>query len=145
MSNNKDLEKTYTNGQITVKWQPGKCIHSHKCFTDLPEVFDPQKRPWINMDGANSEGISAQVAKCPSGALSIVNKGSDNIIDSAAAEFEIEILPNGPLLVKGPISLKMRDGSRKKEGNSIALCRCGNSGNKPYCDGTHRKINFKDE
>ncbi len=61
--------KEYTNGEVTVIWQPGICIHSENCFKGLPEVFDPSERPWIHMDGASTEKIKTQVEKCPSGAL----------------------------------------------------------------------------
>jgi len=67
--------KKYTNGEITVVWQPDKCIHSANCLNGLPEVFDPDKRPWVNILGADTERIIEQVKKCPSGALSyFINK-----------------------------------------------------------------------
>ncbi len=68
-----NLVKHYTNGEVTVVWKPGTCIHSTVCWkhaTGLPTVFHPQTKPWITMDGASSERIMAQVDKCPSGALS---------------------------------------------------------------------------
>jgi len=67
----KDITKTYTRDGVTVVWQPKKCIHSAICFKGLPTVFDPRKRPWINMDGAPGQDIINQVKKCPSGALSL--------------------------------------------------------------------------
>jgi uncharacterized Fe-S cluster protein YjdI len=66
----KNVIKKYTNGEVTVVWNSGLCIHSGNCFRGLPEVFDPRKHPWINMDGADTESITKQVTKCPSGALS---------------------------------------------------------------------------
>lgn len=60
----------YTNGKVTVIWQPKLCMHSGNCIRGLPSVFDYAARPWINMSGATSEEIIAQVKKCPSGALS---------------------------------------------------------------------------
>jgi uncharacterized Fe-S cluster protein YjdI len=65
-----DSEKTYTNGEITVVWKPGVCIHSGKCVHGLGEVFNVNARPWVNMDGATSGRIIQQVEQCPSGALS---------------------------------------------------------------------------
>lgn len=62
--------KKYTNGEVTVVWKPGLCQHSKICWTGLIEVFDPRIKPWINMNGADTERIIAQVEKCPSGALS---------------------------------------------------------------------------
>lgn len=66
----KNLTKTYRKDDLVVKWEPHKCIHSAICFHGLPMVFDPRKKPWINMDGANRQEIINQVKKCPSGALS---------------------------------------------------------------------------
>ena len=62
----------YSNGEVTVIWKPDVCIHSAKCFKGLPEVFDPRKRPWVNIEGATTERIIEQVNICPSGALSFV-------------------------------------------------------------------------
>ena len=62
----------YDNGEIKVLWQPTVCKHTGICFRGLPQVFDPRKRPWVNMKGATTEEILAQVRRCPSGALSIV-------------------------------------------------------------------------
>jgi uncharacterized Fe-S cluster protein YjdI len=62
----------YSNGEITVVWKPDVCIHSAICFKGLPKVFDPRRKPWIEMDKATTEQIIEQVKKCPSGALSIL-------------------------------------------------------------------------
>lgn len=61
--------KQYTNGEITVTWEPGLCQHSTICWKGLLNVFNPKERPWINMQGSSSERIMAQVDKCPSKAL----------------------------------------------------------------------------
>ena len=63
-------QKKYSNGEITVIWKPGLCQHSTHCWKGLINVFNPQKKPWINMDGDTSERIIEQVKKCRSGALS---------------------------------------------------------------------------
>lgn len=60
----------YTNGEVTVVWEPGKCCHSTHCVKGLPEVFDPKQRPWVNIHAASTEKIIEQVKQCPSGALS---------------------------------------------------------------------------
>lgn len=65
------MKKEYTNGEITVIWQADKCIHCANCAKGLPQVFKPREKPWIQMENASSEQIAAQVAKCPSGALSL--------------------------------------------------------------------------
>jgi predicted GNAT family acetyltransferase/uncharacterized Fe-S cluster protein YjdI len=63
--------KDYSNGEITILWQPEKCIHSGICVKTLPKVYNPQERPWIKLENASSEELINQVATCPSGALSI--------------------------------------------------------------------------
>jgi uncharacterized Fe-S cluster protein YjdI len=66
------MVKRYSNGEITVVWQPDKCVHSAVCARGLPLVFNPSRRPWIELEHADSAAISAQVDRCPSGALSWV-------------------------------------------------------------------------
>ncbi|MBG6110268.1 putative Fe-S cluster protein YjdI [Flavobacterium sp. CG_23.5] len=66
----KDIKKEYTNGEVTVVWQSGKCIHSGNCVRNNPEVFQPREKPWIKIEGSSTEKIIDTVKKCPSGALS---------------------------------------------------------------------------
>jgi len=70
----KEIIKKYSNREITIVWKPALCIHSGICFRGLPAVFDPRRRPWIQMENNTSEQMIAQVGKCPSGALSIEKK-----------------------------------------------------------------------
>jgi uncharacterized Fe-S cluster protein YjdI len=62
-------KKEYTNGEITVVWEAGKCIHSGNCVRYNPDIFQPKEKPWIKIDGSTSEKIMDTVNKCPSGAL----------------------------------------------------------------------------
>ena len=64
-----DIKKEYTNGEATVVWQSGKCIHSGNCVRNNPNVFQPKEKPWIKIDGSTTEKIIDTVKKCPSGAL----------------------------------------------------------------------------
>lgn len=129
--------KHYSNDQVTVKWQSDLCIHSKKCFHGLSNVFNPKARPWVNMDGASSDEIIAQVNKCPSGALSIID-GKQTV----SHETIVETMPNGPLMVYGNMKIKHAGGETLKDSKVTAFCRCGASQNKPYCDGAHKKIDF---
>ena len=63
------MMKEYTNGELTVQWNPEKCIHARECVKGLPEVFSHDSKPWINMQGASSEEIKSVIDRCPSGAL----------------------------------------------------------------------------
>lgn len=68
----------YSNGEVTVIWKPGLCIHSGICFKGLPGVFDPRRKPWIDVSQADTQAIIEQVKKCPSGALSYSLNETDN-------------------------------------------------------------------
>ncbi|MEE8345950.1 MAG: CDGSH iron-sulfur domain-containing protein, partial [Dehalococcoidia bacterium] len=64
----------------------------------------------------------------------------------AMAEVNIKVRVNGPYRIQGPVTLEDADGNKfELPGDVIALCRCGNSKNKPFCDGTHREIGFQAE
>ena len=138
----KDITKKYTNGEVTVIWKPNECIHSTICFKGLGEVFDPRKRPWITPEGATTDKIIEQVKKCPSGALSYyLNRDADDKV-RVEAETIVETMPNGPLLVYGNVAIKDKEGNLTQKNNVTAFCRCGASSNKPFCDGSHKKIDF---
>lgn len=142
----KTITKRYPKDDVQVVWQPHLCIHSGICFSGLPPVFDPRRRPWITPEGADRDAIVAQVAKCPSGALSIesVAPVAAPVAESDAAEVtRIEATPDGPLLVHGTLLVRASDGTCAVKQGTTALCRCGGSVNKPYCDGTHARIGFK--
>ncbi|MEW6130995.1 MAG: (4Fe-4S)-binding protein [Acidobacteriota bacterium] len=138
-------QKNYTNGDITVSWKPDLCIHSTNCVNGLAEVFNPQARPWVNMQGATSERIIAQVERCPSGALSYFRNAVDETSENVSVEMLVEVLPDGPLVVHGSLHIKGIDGNESKRAPKTAFCRCGASHNKPFCDGSHRAANFKDD
>lgn len=142
MSNGKkEIIKEYSNTDITVVWKPNTCIHAKKCWKGLLQVFNPQSRPWINMDGATTAKIKNQVEACPSGALSYISKGKNN--DAVQIETKVEALENGPLLVYGTLHITNSNGTKEKKNKTTAFCRCGASKNKPYCDGAHVKVEFK--
>jgi uncharacterized Fe-S cluster protein YjdI len=139
-------KRNYTNGEVTIVWQPKMCIHSAKCWRGenaLPEVFNPAEKPWINPNGASTGRIIEQVKACPSGALSFYMNNAVEKSKRVISETIAETIPNGPLLIYGNIVVKDSEGSQSQKSEVTAFCRCGASGNKPYCDGSHAKIDFK--
>ena len=141
-----DITKKYSNGEVTIVWKPGICIHSTICWkeaTGLPQVFNPRERPWIKADAASTEQMVEQVKKCPSGALSFFYNKDGETNESSIAETVVEAVSNGPLLVYGNLTVKDKEGNETRKSKVTAFCRCGQSGNKPYCDGTHAKAGFQ--
>jgi uncharacterized Fe-S cluster protein YjdI len=140
----------YTNNEVTVVWKPKECIHSTLCWKELKDVFNPRERPWIKMDGASTERIIEQVRKCPSGALSyFLNKELAKteepvrVLSEAARVLKIEVTPNGPYLIKSECVIIHSDGKEETKTGTVALCRCGASATKPYCDGSHNTSKFE--
>lgn len=64
------MNKEYSNGEFTIKWQPNLCQHAAVCVKTLPQVYNPKASPWIAIENASSEELKKQISQCPSGALS---------------------------------------------------------------------------
>ena len=137
-----EVKKEYTNGEITVVWKPQKCIHAAECVKALPQVYDPNARPWINVENATTEALKTQIKKCPSGALSYYMNGEETQ-EAESLETKVEVLENGPLLVYGTLKVTYKNGDKETKNKTTAFCRCGASANKPYCDGAHVKNDFR--
>ncbi len=143
----KDITKTYSNGEVTIVWKPAVCIHSRICWdkvNGLPQVFNPAVKPWITPTAAPTDALIAQVKKCPSAALTYFMNEAEAATPAEESDCVVEVSPAGPLLVHGNILVKDKEGMETTKNNVTAFCRCGASGNKPYCDGSHRKSGFKD-
>ncbi len=152
--------REYTNGEITVFWKPDKCIHATTCYRELIEVFNPRKRPWVNMKGAPSEKIIDIVNKCPTDALTFKwndeakNKTSENEKVKSANAYAtevhnrpvlVQVMRDGPLVVQGSFVIYDAQGNQLKTMAMTSFCRCGATNNPPFCDGFHRKIGFKSD
>lgn len=159
MDNPNDRE--YTNGEITVFWKPSKCIHATTCFRELIDVYNPRKRPWVNMQGASTERIIEVTDKCPTQAIYWKYNKDLNYIPGAGQSVEGELNPlsvkeakteetsakitlmkNGPMLVEGEFKIISAEGEELKPMIMTSFCRCGNSKAQPFCDGTHRQVGF---
>lgn len=153
--------REYTNGEITVFWQSGKCVHATTCYKELIEVFNPRKRPWVNMSGAPTERIIEVVNKCPTDALTYKwndeEKNKESLIKSndktkntsadassttSTIPVTVQVMRDGPLVVQGTFEVFNEKGEKLKHMTMTSFCRCGASNNAPFCDGFHRKIGF---
>lgn len=72
-----NLKKEYSNGEVTIVWQSGLCIHSGMCVKNNPAVFKPKEKPWINPENGTTQEIIDTVNKCPSGALTYYLNSKD--------------------------------------------------------------------
>jgi uncharacterized Fe-S cluster protein YjdI/CDGSH-type Zn-finger protein len=135
--------RTYDNGTIRILWDSSICIHSGICLKLGQGVFDTRRRPWVDMEQAGNDTITAAIESCPSGALRYERldggEGEQPQIPTSIVPW-----PNGPLLVKGSIEVKDRHGDTFLAGPRAALCRCGESANQPFCDLSHVEAGFRD-
>ncbi len=136
-------ERTYQTDTIAVHWDSSRCIHTGICLKTLPAVFDLKTRPWVTVDGADADTIAAAIDRCPSGALRYER------LDGQPGEqpddpVTVTLMPNGPLLIRGDVDVRLRHGDRVTRESRMALCRCGHSQNQPFCDLSHRGAGFKD-
>lgn len=133
----------YHGKGITIHDNRGICSHAGFCTDNLPSVFKLRTEPWIDPDGSGVEEIINTVRRCPSGALSYTI--DDVEVGQQDREPMIKISKDGPYYITGGIELidqPIGEGASKEH---YTLCRCGGSKNKPFCDGTHWYITFRDE
>jgi len=128
---------TYEGAEISITYNPRLCSHAAECARIAPNVFDSSKKPWVQLDNGTVDEIRAVVAACPSGAFALAD-GSHIIADRA----EIEVEKDGPLWVTGP-KIEVSSAGEGASAEKYVLCRCGLSGNKPFCDGTHKDKGWK--
>lgn len=133
-------DKRYEGENVDITYNVKRCIHAAYCATRLSEVFDTKKRPWVNPNGATVDKITTTIELCPSGALHYDRK--DGVNEIPTGENTIRIQHNGPLEIRGDLSIQGATVDIQSE-TRATLCRCGQSKNKPFCDNTHKDVNFE--
>lgn len=133
----------YEGDGITVYDDRARCAHAGRCTDGLPAVWKLGVEPWIDARGASAAQIAAVVASCPSGALTYTLPGSADAVEEAL-EPGVAAVPNGPYRVTGDVVVVAGDGHEYERRNRQTLCRCGQSKNKPFCDGSHWYAEFRD-
>jgi CDGSH-type Zn-finger protein len=139
-----DKRDNYVGKEITIHDNRGICSHIGYCTDNLPEVFKLGQEPWIDPNGASKEKIIETIKKCPSGALSYSVDGKE--YRDQDREPLVTVTKDGPYAVTGGIEIVGHRGRAEEVSEEhCTLCRCGSSKNKPFCDGTHWSIGFKDD
>lgn len=133
----------YDGAKADVHWDGRLCIHIGECGRADNDLFVGGRQPWCQPDKVSLDEVAEVVRRCPSGALAFVRKdGGEG--ESAESENVVSIMYNGPLYVRG--DLEVDGAAEDMDGVSFraALCRCGQSKNKPFCDNSHEEAGFKD-
>jgi CDGSH-type Zn-finger protein len=133
---------TYEGKRITIFDNRAICAHAGLCTDGLKSVFRYGEEPWIDADGAAVADIIATIDKCPSGALSYAIDGAER--KEKERPPRVVVTDNGPYAVQGSIDLMNVDFGAGASREHYTLCRCGASANKPFCDGSHWRVEFKD-
>jgi len=140
----------YPGARITVHFNKLQCSAAGECASGLPSVFHHGDvvrialgRPWVQPDREDAERIVEVIRRCPSGALRYTRGGEDGPDHTEPPS--IRIRRDGPYEVRGQIDLRTSFWCEGATRQIYALCRCGASRNKPFCDGSHWRIKFSDE
>lgn len=128
---------------ITVYDDRRCCAHFGQCSERLPSVFRAADEPFVDPDGASAAAIALVVAGCPSGALAYALGDDPEAIEQREA-CSITPIVDGPYRVRGPIEIVDAEGRPYEDRERQTLCRCGQSRNRPFCDGSHWYAGFRD-
>ncbi|MEP6987426.1 MAG: CDGSH iron-sulfur domain-containing protein [Chloroflexota bacterium] len=131
----------YTGEKIDVTYDAGRCIHAAECISRLHAVFDNSKRPWVLPDAGLADGVAATILHCPSGALHYERKDG-GAVEPIPEHNTIYLAEDGPLYLRGDFTIVNGAGELVVNDTRAALCRCGASQNKPFCDNSHITIGF---
>lgn len=157
--------RKYSNKDITVYWKPSACVHASYCYRELLEVFDPSRRPWVDLSGSVTERIIEVVNLCPTEALTWKyndeekneSVGSDQlnhvkfrrpellnapVNNNMEEPVSVKVMVDGPIIVKGSFVLKYEGITKQVNESLVSICRCGVSDHMPFCDGKHRQVGF---
>lgn len=131
-------EEVVRGKSVTIRFDARRCIHSRHCVLDRPDVFVPSvPGEWIHPERATAAEVLEIAHNCPSGAIRC-EAADGSPLERTPLVNTLRLREDGPLAVHAPITL---DGN--PQGNRLTLCRCGASRHKPYCDGSHTRVEFK--
>ncbi len=138
-----DALDRYPGKELTLLDNRGTCAHAGFCTSGLPAVWRMGVEPWIDPDGASADEMKAIIRTCPSGALAWEEGGE--VHDAFHPEPSIRVDRDGPFQVRGGVALEEVKAGEGASAEHYALCRCGASRNKPFCDGSHWYVGFRDD
>lgn len=134
----------YKGDTQTVTWDRRLCIHVGECGRAKGDLFVTGRDPWCNPNLSDQDDIKAVVARCPTGALAVKDADGALLTEAAPQDNEVHVSNDGPLYVSGALSVDGASDDMHSVSRRAALCRCGASKNKPFCDNSHREAGFQD-
>jgi CDGSH-type Zn-finger protein/uncharacterized Fe-S cluster protein YjdI len=134
---------TFSGKEFTVTWDGSICTHAEECIRTNSVLFEKGRSPWAQPDLVEADELDRVIKRCPSGALSYQSVSGD-VVEQPEPENTVMVVPNGPLYVRGDLSIHGKDPENPTKATRVALCRCGHSKNKPYCDNSHIEAGFED-
>jgi uncharacterized Fe-S cluster protein YjdI/CDGSH-type Zn-finger protein len=136
----------YEADGITVTFDAQRCIHHGHCVRTLPPVFNTAARPWVQPAQASVEAVMTVVAGCPTGALQAQRTdGASAAALVPEVPVQLRVGRHGPIFVRGAVEVTVDDGAPISADSRVALCRCGLSARKPFCDNSHRAAGWRDQ
>jgi uncharacterized Fe-S cluster protein YjdI/CDGSH-type Zn-finger protein/truncated hemoglobin YjbI len=144
-----DRQDSYPGPDVTILDNRGLCQHSGFCSDRLPGVFRAGQEPFVAPGGGRLDEIIHAVRDCPSGALGLHGQAARELAGPHGRRPGIEVTRDGPYRLTGGVTVVAADGTPvpRNQGASpehCALCRCGQSQNKPFCSGMHWYVDFRD-
>lgn len=130
----------YKGKSVEVTYDSAICLHASECTNGSSRAFNPKRNPWVDPNGEDPATILAIVARCPTSALRARKLDPEIEDPKYPTTSKIQVTADGPLFVHSP-DIKINGASA---GNRMALCRCGASSHKPFCDRSHKTIGFED-
>jgi len=131
----------FESEDIVVSWDNVRCIHVEACIRALPVVFDRHRRPWIDPSLGTADEVVAACEACPTGALHYERLDGGSA-EQTPSHNSLTVSADGPLFAKGNLKITGETGEITLKDTRAALCRCGQSRNKPLCDDSHSKTEF---
>lgn len=133
----------YPGENATVTWNGRLCIHIGECGRAKGDLFVTGRKPWCQPDASSDVEIEDVVSRCPTGALSATFEAGPRP-EAADAENSVHVAYNGPLFARGDLEIEGAPEGVPGLKFRAALCRCGKSKNKPFCDNSHDEAGFRD-
>lgn len=132
-------EEVVQGRDVTIRFDGKRCIHSRACVLGHPEVYVPNvKGAWIHPDAASAEVVMHTALSCPSGAIRVAHNDGSATSDTPPMVNTVRVRENGPLAVEAELLIRDEPQTTPR----ATLCRCGQSANKPFCDGAHASAGF---